>query len=160
MNLLEDEKDPGTVFCDLIDEYIPANHPYFQFESYGRLAMANIGLAISCGVRLSETRELLETMDTLLNNFSNPEEKLPDPIRKRLNHEEEVWLDLKSNFSGGEVRPAYLLSAHSFVKLAVAMLAELRKDEKFNTYVTDYLLNYMYKFSVALYREAIGHVLL
>ena len=160
MTLLDTEKDHGNIYCELIDQDIQGDHPFFRFESHCRMAIAYIGLAISCGTRLAETRELLEIIDTLYNNLSNPEEKLQDQVRKKLNHEDDVWLDMKQKFSSGDARSSYLILAHAGVKLALSDLVDMRKDSRFTEFVSDYLLNYMYKLSVALYREAIGHVLL
>lgn len=150
----------GMLRCDLLETDIPADHPFFKFQSRIRLSMSNLALAISCGVRLEETRELLDGLDTLYNNLYDPEEKLPDQFRKRLNREEEVWLDLKQKFFQGDQRSAYLLSAHSFLKMALSDLYILKADPMFADKISDYVLKYVYKLSVAIYREAMGHVLM
>ncbi|MCL4315231.1 MAG: DUF1940 domain-containing protein [Candidatus Thermoplasmatota archaeon] len=157
---MEDGENNGMLMCDLIGTEIPADHPFFRFQSRIRLSMSNLALAISCGVRLEETRELLDALDTLYNNLYDQEEKLSDQFRKRLNHEEEVWIDLKQKFFQGDQRSAYLLSAHSFLKMALSDLYVLKKDDVFADRISDYVLKYMYKLSVSIYREAMGHVML
>ncbi len=157
---MEDGENNGMLMCDLIGTEIPADHPFFRFQSRIRLSMSNLALAISCGVRLEETRELLDALDTLYSNLYDQEEKLSDQFRKRLNHEEEVWIDLKQKFFQGDQRSAYLLSAHSFLKMALSDLYVLKKDDVFADRISDYVLKYMYKLSVSIYREAMGHVML
>ena len=53
-----------------------------------------------------------------------------------------------------------MLSAHAFMEKAVVHLAICKKDEMFKDIITDYLINYLEKLSVFIYREAIGHVML
>ncbi len=153
-------EEPETQYCDIIDERIRKDHPYFRYLSELRLAEASLGLAISQGSRLSETRSLLDMLDTMMENFADPETVLSDPDRKMLNHADDVWLDLKDKLSQGDNRTAHLLSASSHIQLAVSFLLELKNVEKFSEMVTDYQLKYLSKLGVHIYREAIGHVLL
>ncbi len=153
-------EDPELQYCDIIDSKIRKDHPYFMYISEMRLAESSLGLAISQGSRLNETRLLLDMLDTLIENLSDPESVLSDPDRKMLNHADDVWLDLKDKMSQGDIRAAHLLAASSHVQIAVNYLMAAKSDEKFTEMVTDYQLKYLSKLSVHIYREAIGHVML
>ena len=161
-NTMADEEQENllTAYCEVIDDDIPLNHAFFRYRSEMELAQAMLGLAVSEGGRLQETREILDMHDTLFENIIDPESKLPDKQRKKLNHADEVWLDLKEKLSEGNRRTAYLYAAHSHMKLALGYLVELKEDDRFVDTVSDYLLNYLNKLSVFTYREAIGHVML
>jgi len=156
----DEEEKPELAYCEIIDEEIPRNHPYFLYDAEMKLAEAEMGLSIGEGVRLQATRELLDMLDTLYNMIKEPEARLPDNQRKSLNHADEVWLDLKEKMSQGDKRSAHLLSSHAHIELALGHLLDLRGDEKFKEVVPDYLIKYLGKLSTFVYREAIGHVML
>lgn len=147
-------------YCDAIDGELRKDHAYFRYSAEIRLAEADLGLAVARGLRLNETRSLLEMLDTLMENLTDKESVLSDPDRKMLNHADDVWLDLKDKLMQGDQRTAHLLSASAHVQNAVSFLMELKKDEIFGEMVSDYQLKYLTKLSVHIYREAIGHVLL
>ncbi len=117
-------------------------------------------MAASDSKRLDVTRSFIEILDTLSENMFDPDNVLEDSIRKPMNHVEEVWLDMKEKMMQGDTRAANLLSAHSHLKIALGYLVELKSDVLFSGVVTDYLLKYMGKLSIMIYREAMGHVLL
>lgn len=156
----EEQENLLIAYCEAIDDNIPLNHVFFKYWSEMKLAQAMLGLAVSEGGRLQETREIMDMHDTLFGNLIDSESKLPDMQRKKLNHADEVWLDLKEKLSEGSRRTAYLYSAHSHMRLALAYLVELKGDQKFEGRISDYLLNYLDKLSIFTYREAIGHVML
>ena len=157
---MAEEQDPGTAYCDPLDRYLPLDHPYFSYISHIRLAQASLGIAASDSKKLEVTKSFIEILDTLSENLFDPDTVLQDSVRKPMNHVEDVWLDMKEKMMQGDVRGASLLSAHSHLKIALGYLVILRKDDTFREYVTDYLLKYMGKLSIMIYREAMGHVLL
>ena len=154
------EENPEERYCDLIEENLPLDHPYFLYLSEMNQAEAFIGLSISSGSRVQELRKILDMFDTLMNNLSDPDSKLADPDRKMLNHAEESWTDAKEKLSTGNERTAYLMVASSHMFSALAYLERTRKDSRFSSLVTDYLLKYLGKLAIYVYREAMGHVLL
>ncbi|MEM0157885.1 MAG: DUF1940 domain-containing protein [Thermoplasmataceae archaeon] len=154
------DEDYSEALCQYTATKLPRIHPIFRFENEIKLAESFLGLSISEGVRLNETRELLDILDTLYENLSDPNSKLPDAQRKMLNHEEEVWLDVKDSMSRGDRRAAYLISAHAHLNNAISYLLECRATEEFKEIITDYQLKYLVKLSIKIYREAIGHVML
>ncbi len=147
-------------YCQALDADIDASHDYFLYISEMKLAIASLGMAVASGIRLQATREILDMADTLYQNITDPDSTLPDNQRKQLNHAEEVWLDMKDKMSKGDQRASSLLSAHAFMEKAVVHLIACKKDEMFKDIITDYLINYLEKLSVFIYREAIGHVML
>ena len=155
-----EEEDFTKAVCEYTGEELPRDHPIFSYQMEMKLAQAEMGLAISEGVRLQATRELLDMLDTLYQILLDPESKLPDQQRKALNHADEVWLDLKEKMSQGDKRAAYLLSSHAHMGKALGYLLQSRKDEQFSGLITEYLIKYLGKLSTFTYREAIGHVML
>lgn len=147
-------------YCEITESELPKNHSIFKYISEMKMAEASLGLAISEGMRLQETREILDMFDTLYQLLFDPDSKLPDPERKKLNHADEVWLDMKEKMNSGDKRAAHLLNAHGHLDLAIAYLVECRNDTVIADKITDYLLKYLEKLSVFIYREAMGHVLL
>lgn len=158
--MIPEKEDPELQYCELIEEKIKRDHPFFRYVSEVRLAEASLGLAISKGSRVQEVRLILDMLDTLMENLYEKNTVLSDPNRKTLNHADEVWLDLKEKLSQGDQRTAYLLSASAHIQNATSLLLQLRSDKKFEDKITEYQLKYMGKLSVYVYREAIGHVLL
>ena len=155
-----EQENLGVRYCELTDTEIDSAHPYFHFNAEMKLAMASMGLAVSSGIRLQATREILDMLDTLYQNLSEPGSVLPDNQRKQLNHAGEVWLDMKDKMSKGDLRASYLLSAHAHIENSLLYLMECRKDSLFKDLISDYLPKYLGKLSVFVYREAIGHVML
>lgn len=147
-------------FCDLLGEHIGNESPYFQYDSSMKLAFSSFGLAVSTGIRIDATRELLEMEDKLYQNLSDSDTVLSDEHRKKLNHADDVWLDMKAKMSAGDIRASHLLAAHAHLSEALKNLTLLKKDDNFSEFVSDYNLKYLSKLSVFVYREAIGHVML
>jgi hypothetical protein len=147
-------------YCEAIDQVIEASHEYFLYIAEMKLAMASLGMAVASGTRLQATREILDMADTLFQNITDPDSVLPDNQRKQLNHADEVWLDMKDKMSKGDQRASNLLSAHAFMEMAIVHLISCKKDIRFKNSISDYLVNYLGKLSVFIYREAIGHVML
>ena len=156
----ENKENPKFKFCDLLGEEIRADSAYFKYEASVNLALSSLGLAISTGSRVNFTRELLEMADKLHENLIDADVVLSDDHRKKLNHADDVWLDLKSKMNAGDVRTAYLLAASSHVSNAYGYLSALSDDERFKDLISEYNLKYLSKLSVFIYREAIGHVML
>ncbi|EQD43751.1 protein containing DUF1940, partial [mine drainage metagenome] len=104
-----DATDFTKRYCDVVDREIDAAHEYFLYISEMKLSMASLGLAVSSGIRLQSTREILDMLDALLQNITDPDSVLPDNQRKQLNHADEVWLDMKDKMSKGDLRASYLL---------------------------------------------------
>ncbi len=154
------EENPTMRYCELIDSEIKADSFYFRYESHVRLAIASIGLAASTGVRVPAVREILDMTDKLYNNVLDEDTVLSDEHRKKLNHADEVWLDLKEKMSAGDIRASHLLAASSNLMLAHSMLVSLKGEEGFSELISDYSLKYFQKLAVFIYREAIGHVML
>lgn len=155
-----EEEDYASDYCEITDSNLPRTHVYFRYDAEMKLAMTSMGLAVSQGERIQATREILDMLDTLYNNMIDPDSVLPDGQRKRLNHADSVWLDLKEKLSQGSVRTAHLFAAHAHMQLALSYLIELGRDELFSERVTQYLIKYLGKLSVHTYREAIGHIML
>ncbi|MCL4421432.1 MAG: DUF1940 domain-containing protein [Candidatus Thermoplasmatota archaeon] len=155
-----DEEDFSMVMTEYVDQKIRADHPILFYQMEMKLAEADLGLAISKGIRLNETRQILDMLDTLYGLLSDPDSKLPDQQRKMLNHADNVWLDLKSKLSSGDERASFLLSSHSHMSEALGYLIKARDDPLFKEIIPDYLLKYLSKLSIFTYREAIGHVML
>ena len=156
----EEEENPELNLCEYTGETLRRDHPVFAYQSEMKMAQACLGLAISDGVRLQASREILDMLDTLYQLLADPESKLPDPQRKMLNHADDVWLDMKDKMSKGDRRAAYLLESHAHMEKAISYLVKCREDAQFKELIPDYLLKYLGKLSVFTYREAIGHVML
>jgi hypothetical protein len=156
----KNNEDYTKRFCDLVGEQIDGNSSYFKYDAQMKLVFSSIGLAISTGVRINASRELLEMADKLYQNLTDSDVVLSDEHRKQLNHADEVWLDLKAKMSAGDIRAAHLLEGHAHLSSALMSLIEMKKDSMFEEFVSDYLLKYTSKLSVFVYREAIGHVML
>ncbi len=156
----ESNENPKFRFCDLTGEDISSDSPYFKYNASMRQAFASLGLAISTGTRLAPTRELLEMSDKLYENLTDSDAVLSDEHRKKLNHADDVWFDLKAKMNAGDIRAAHLLSASCHLSDAHGYLTELSNDVSFKDLITDYNLKYLAKLSVFVYREAIGHVML
>ncbi|MGC8506560.1 MAG: DUF1940 domain-containing protein [Thermoplasmata archaeon] len=154
------DEDITKAYCELLDMDIPADNPYFAYISEMRIAQASLGIAASDSKRVMVTRSLLDILDTLYENLFDSDSVIPDSLRKPLNHEQEVWLDLKEKMSQGDLRSANLLSSHAHMKLALRYLLMMRNDPLFKGKVSDYLIKYLGKLSIMTYREAMGHVLL
>lgn len=153
-------ENPRFRFCDLTGEDIPSESPYFKYNSSMKQAFASLGLAISTGTRLAPTRELLEMADKLYENLTDSDVVLSDEHRKKLNHADDVWLDMKAKMNAGDIRAAHLLSASCHLSDAHSYLSQMSNDLSFKDLITDYNLKYLSKLSVYVYREAIGHVML
>lgn len=156
----QDSESFLTKYCEITDSELPKDHNIFKYLSEMKMSEASLGLAISEGVRLQATREILDMFDTLYQILYDPDSKLPDPQRKRLNHADDVWLDMKEKMNAGDKRAAHLLNAHAHMDLALAYLVNCRNDPVFAEIIPEYLLKYLEKLSVFTYREAIGHVML
>jgi hypothetical protein len=156
----ENNLENTTEYCELLDKEIDSDSDYFKFQNQVKMAFASLGLAVSTGVRLNATREILDMVDQLYQNVSDSDVVLPDESRKKLNHADEVWLDLKLKMAAGDIRAAHLLNASSHLSLAHAYLCTLKKNQEFADLISDYSLKYFKKLSVFIYREAIGHVML
>lgn len=156
----ENSNEDRMEYCELLDRDLGNESDYFKFQNHVRLAFASLGLAVSTGVRLNATRELLDMVDQLYQNISDPDIALTDESRKKLNHADAVWLDLKQKMAAGDIRAAHLLDASSNLSLAHSYLCSLKKNEEFSGHISDYSLKYFKKLSVFIYREAIGHVML
>ena len=156
----EEKVDLTRRYCDLLGEDIENSDPYFHYDSHVKLAFSCLGLAISTGIRIDATRELLEMTDKLYQNLTDSDVVLTDEHRKKLNHADDVWLDMKAKMSAGDIRASHLLAAHAHLSESLAYLTLMKKDERFSEFVTDYNLKYLSKLSVFVYREAIGHVML
>jgi hypothetical protein len=156
---MPEERNVSEQYCELVDSRLPLDHPYFSFMSEIRQAESFLGLAISVGKRLNETRLILDLLDTIVSGIEDPNVRLSDENRKMLNHADEVWLDLKEKLSSGDVRTAYLLASSANMSKAVGSLVACRKFSDFSM-ITDYTVQYLKKLSVHTYREAIGHVML
>ena len=161
-NSTEDQKNENFTmrYCELIDEEISADSEYFKFESHVRMAFASIGLAASTGVRITPIREILDMVDKLYTNVNDSDIVLSDEHRKKLNHADDVWLDLKEKMSAGDIRSSHLLAASTQLFLAHSSLVAMSKDEVFGMHITAYSLKYFQKLAVFIYREAIGHLML
>ncbi len=155
-----EDEDFSKAISEYVEQPLRRDHPIFFYKMEMMLAEADIGLAISKGVRLNETRELLDMLDTLFNLLLDPDSKLPDQQRKRLNHADDVWLDPKSKMSSGDERVSWLLSSYAHMSKALAYLIKAREDPIFKDIIPDYLIKYLGKLSVFTYREAMGHVML
>ncbi|MCL6014905.1 MAG: DUF1940 domain-containing protein [Candidatus Thermoplasmatota archaeon] len=153
-------EDVNKRFCDLLGDFIDNNSPYFQYDSSMKLAFSSFGLAISTGIRIDATRELLEMADKLYQNVSDTDTVLSDEHRKKLNHADDVWLDMKAKMSAGDIRASHLLAAHAHLSDALSYLTVMKNDENFREFISDYNMKYLSKLSVFVYREAIGHVML
>ncbi len=158
----EDQKNESftTRYCELIDEEISADSEYFKFENQVRLALASIGLAASTGTRITPIREILDMADKLYTNVNDTDSVLSDEYRKKLNHADDVWLDLKEKMSAGDVRASHLLAASTHLFLAHASLVSMSQSKEFGSHITGYSLKYFQKLAVFTYREAIGHLML
>ena len=156
----DNSEDVNKRFCDLLGDFVDNNSPYFKYDSCMKLAFSSIGLAISTGIRIDATRELLEMADKLYQNLSDSDTVLSDEHRKKLNHADDVWLDMKAKMSAGDIRASHLLAAHAHLSDALSYLTVMKKDENFREFVSDYNMKYLSKLSVFVYREAIGHVML
>ncbi len=156
---MPDEESVSDQYCELVDSRLPLDHPYFSFLSEVREAESFLGLAVSVGKQLNETRLILDLLDTIVSGIEDPNVKLSDENRKMLNHADETWLDLKEKLSSGDARAAYLLSASAHMRTAAGLLIACRKSSEF-TMITDYTIKYLKRLSVHTYREAIGHVML
>ncbi len=156
---MPEEVNVSQQYCELVDSSLPLDHPYFSFLSEIRLAESFLGLAVSVGKRLNETRLILDLLDTIVSGIEDPNVRLSDENRKMLNHADEVWLDLKEKLSSGDVRAAYLLASSAHMSKAAGFLVACRKSSEFSM-ITDYTLQYLKKLGVHTYREAIGHVML
>jgi|ACXJ01.1.fsa_nt_gi hypothetical protein len=154
------EENYEMAICEYTGESLRRDHPIFSYQSEIKMAQASLGLAISEGVRLQASREILDMLDTLYQILADPESKLPDPQRKMLNHADDVWLDMKDKMSKGDRRAAFLLDSHAHMELALSYLVKSREDEQFRELIPDYLIKYLGKLSTFTYREAIGHVML
>ncbi len=155
-----DEENFATAYCELTESRVRADHPFFFYLSEIRLAQAELGRAISSPTRLQETRAILDMLDAINGNLFDPDEALADRDRKMLNHEEDVWLDVKQKLTDGNIRVASLLAASSHMRNSVSYLIRARDDAEFVDKVKDYVVKYLTKLSIYTYREAIGHVLL
>jgi len=155
-----ENEDFSMAISEYIDKPLRRDHPIFFYQMEMLLAEADIGLAISKGVRLNETREILDMLDTLYNILLDPDSKLPDQQRKRLNHADDVWLDPKSKMSSGDERVSWLLSSHAHMSKALGYLIRAREDPLFKDIIPDYLIKYLGKLSTFTYKEAMGHVML
>lgn len=156
----EDHENPGEAVCQFNGKPLSRSHPIFKYQMEIRMAQAELGIAISAGVRLQATRELLDMLDTLSQIMIDPDSKLLDQQRKMLNHADEVWLDLKEKMSQGDARAAHLLNSSAHMELAVGYLVECKNDPEFKDMIPDYLIKYLGRLSTFVYREAIGHVML
>ncbi|MGP6239389.1 DUF1940 domain-containing protein [Cuniculiplasma sp. SKW4] len=156
----EDNKTDTMEYCELLDKEIGNDSDFFKFQNHVKMAFASLGLAVSTGIRLNATREILDMLDQLYQNISDTDVALTDESRKKLNHADEVWLDMKLKMAAGDIRAAHLLNASSHLSMAHAYLCALKKDEEFSELISDYSLKYFKKLSVFIYREAIGHVML
>ena len=156
---MPEEVNVSQQYCELVDSSLPLDHPYFSFLSEIRQAESFLGLAVSVGKRLNETRLILDLLDTIVSGIEDPNVRLSDENRKMLNHADEVWLDLKEKLSSGDVRAAYLLASSAHMSKAAGFLVACRKSSEFSM-ITDYTLQYLKKLGVHTYREAIGHVML
>ena len=156
---MPEEGNVSEQYCELVDSKLPLNHPYFSFLSQIRMAESLLGLAISVGKRLNETRLILDLLDTIVSGIEDPNVRLSDEHRKMLNHADEVWLDLKEKLSSGDIRAAYLLASSAHMSEGVGYLVACRKLSEFSM-ITDYTVQYLKKLSVHTYREAIGHIML
>ncbi len=161
MSLPEHEEEDFTMdYCEITDSDLPRSHTYFKYDAEMKLALSSLGLAVSQGERIQATREILDMLDTLYANLTDPDSVLPDKQRKSLNHADRVWLDLKEKLSQGSARTAHLFASHAHMELALSFLLDLKKDQEFSEHISDYLVKYLGKLSVFTYREAIGHVML
>ncbi|MEM0155111.1 MAG: DUF1940 domain-containing protein [Thermoplasmataceae archaeon] len=157
---VDEGEDVTLAFCDLIEKEIPIDHDFFRYLSSIRNAQAHIGLAISTTDKIQETRDILDMLDTLSSGLYDPDVKLPDLQRKMIKRSEETPVDLVEKMSRGDLRAAHLLSASSMIQLAAGYLTSARKDPDFAGVIPDYTIKYMYKLSIFVYREAMGHVLM
>ena len=82
-------------YCELIDAEIDSTSDYFKFQNSVKMAFASLGLAVSTGIRINATRELIDMLDQLYQNVTDPDIALTDESRKKLNHADDVWLDMK-----------------------------------------------------------------
>ncbi|MCL4480160.1 MAG: DUF1940 domain-containing protein [Candidatus Thermoplasmatota archaeon] len=156
----DEQENPREQMCQFNGKILSRDHPIFGYQDEIRMAQAELGLAISEGVRLQATRELLDMLDTLSQIMIDPESKLPDQQRKMLNHADEVWLDLKEKMSQGDRRAAHLLNSSAHMNRALSYLVKSAEDPEFSSLIPEYLLKYLGKLSTFVYREAIGHVML
>ncbi len=157
---MPDEENPYEQYCELVEAHLPLDHPYFSFLSEVRLSESFLGLAVSTGKQLNETRSILDMLDTIVSGIEDPNVRLSDQNRKMLNHADEVWLDLKEKLSTGDQRAANLLAASAHMRNASSMLLKCSKMENFENKIDPYTIKYLKKLSVHTYREAIGHVML
>ncbi|MGP6220980.1 DUF1940 domain-containing protein [Caldiplasma sukawensis] len=150
--------DPSLRYCELMDDMIEGDNEFFKMENHYLSAISFLGLAASTGVRVNEIRELIDMVDTLSQCIKDPDVKLSDDIRKKINHAEEAWLDIKEKMSNGDARTAYLLLAYKELSDAHASLCKMKKDPKFSEYISDYILNYTLKGAFYIQSKAIGDV--
>jgi hypothetical protein len=157
---IDEGENVNVAFCDLIEKEIPLNHDFFLYEASIRLAQANIGLAISAGSKLQETREILDMLDTISSGIYDSDIKLMDDQRKKIRRTEETWIDMKEKMSKADLRSAYLLSASAHMQEALGHLISAKADSDFSAFISDYAVKYLHKLSLYTYREAMGHVLM
>ena len=157
---IDEGEDVNVSFCALVEKDIPLNHDFFLYEACIKLAQANIGLAISSGSKLQETREILDMLDTISSGIYDNDVKLPDEQRKKIRRSEDTWIDMKEKMSRADLRSAYLLSASAYMQQALSHLIAARGDKDFTGLISDYAIKYLHKLSLYTYREAIGHVLM
>ncbi|OWP57550.1 MAG: hypothetical protein B2I17_00200 [Thermoplasmatales archaeon B_DKE] len=157
---VDEGEDVNVSFCDLIEKDIPLSHEFFRYQTCINLAQANIGIAISTGSKLQETREILDMLDTISSGIYDSDVRLPDDQRKKIRRSEDTWIDMKEKMSKADLRSAYLLGASSYMQDAVGHLVAARADKDFSGLISDYTIKYLHKLSQYTYREAMGHVLM
>ncbi|WP_048053924.1 DUF1940 domain-containing protein [Thermoplasma volcanium] len=145
-------------YCPVIDDNLPLDHVFFKFRSEIESAEAFIGLAVSEGVKVNETRELLDMLDTVYNSLYDEESKLNEFQEKRLKFTEEEWYDIKEKCNSGSKWSLYLMLARSHIDNAVYWLSKLREDERFVNKVSDENIMALYKIGAVILREGLGDV--
>ncbi|CAC12362.1 hypothetical protein [Thermoplasma acidophilum] len=145
-------------YCPVTDSELPADHVYFKFRSEIEAAEAYLGLAISEGIKVRETREILDIIDTVYNSLSDPESKLNDFQEKRLNFTEEDWYDIKEKANNGNRWSLYMFLARSAVDSAVYWSYRMKETEEFKEIVKEEMISKLLKAGYVILRESLGEV--
>ncbi|KAA8922882.1 DUF1940 domain-containing protein [Thermoplasma sp.] len=145
-------------YCPVIDSDLPADHVYFKFRSDIEAAEAYLGLAIAEGIKVNETREILDMIDTIYNSLSDPESRLNDFQEKRLNFTEEDWYDMKEKANNGNRWSMYMFLARSSIDSAVYWLYSLKETEEFREIVNDETILKLMKTGFVILRESLGDI--
>ncbi len=145
-------------YCPVTDSELPVDHVYFKFRSEIEAAEAFLGLAISEGIKVTETREILDMVDTIYNSLADPESRLNDFQEKRLNFTDEDWYDLKEKANNGNKWSMYMFLARRSIDSAVYWLCKLKESNEFRDIVKDDVISKLMKAGFVILRESLGDV--